>query len=332
MRAGSGFALGFRCQVCLTLALYGNVDSKVGAAARSRCTRAGHAAACRRDRQRLRWLGRRAAARRAGVPGDGAGASGRAGRTRARASAGRLHLRRGPDHRHRALLVRGALGAPRAAIGRRRRVGALVALLPTALRGRLHLRLFGRPCGDARRSGAAQPRRRGRLRALHALERRGLPDRLRTARPRPVRLFKCDGARGACFGAPRRFAERPRPRRAPCPGRTAAGGALLPSAADRRESFLGERPLRPDRASGAALGRVVGHRRHRQPRARPRRADRGRGRRGPARRRGAAHHRAAPTGDGRGARFRRNGGGRRGRVQRGLRLDLRRVAAARAPA
>jgi phytoene desaturase len=37
----------------------------------------------------------------------------------------------------------------------------LSPFLPIALRGRLHLRLFGRPCGDARRSGAAQPRRRG---------------------------------------------------------------------------------------------------------------------------------------------------------------------------
>ena len=73
------------------------------------------------DRQRLRRTGRGRSARRARLPRDRSGEARRARRPRPRAPAGRLHLRRRSDHRHRAVPVRGALAALRRELARRRR-------------------------------------------------------------------------------------------------------------------------------------------------------------------------------------------------------------------
>ena len=122
----------------------------------------------RRHRQRVRRPRGGGAARRAGLPGHGAGAAGRARRPGLRPPAGRLHLRRRPDDRHRALPARGAVAALRPAPRRRRRAAAGLALLPHPLPRRRHVRLLGRSRGDAGRGGAALAGRRRGLRALHA--------------------------------------------------------------------------------------------------------------------------------------------------------------------
>ena len=181
--------------------------------------------------------------------------------------AGRLHLRRRPDHHHRALPVRGAVGAVRPAAGRRRRPAAgRRRSTASASTTATCFDYTGDADGDARRGRAARARRRRRLRALPAGQRGDLPGRLRAARPRAVRLA------GPTWRASL-------PELVRLEGyRTVYGAGLQARAATRgcasvlsfHPLLVGGNPfadhldLLPDRVPRAALGRALRDGRHRQ--------------------------------------------------------------------
>ena len=179
-------------QVCLTLVVSSHVDDRSDLiSARSQSTprpRAviigsgfgGLAAAIRLGARGYRVTVRRKARR--------------AGRTGLCPSPGRLHLRRGADDRHRAVPVRGAVGALRPADGRRRRAARDDAVLPNPFSGRRRLQRKRRRGGDARRDRAVQSRRCRGIRPVHAPQRSDLPHRLRAARRRAVQFDPRHGA------------------------------------------------------------------------------------------------------------------------------------------
>ncbi len=203
-----------------------------------------------------------AAAVRLGARGyrvDGAREARRARRPRLRVPAGRLHLRRRPDHHHRAVPVRGAVGAVRRAHGRRRRPAAGRAVLPHPLRRRRRLRL------QRRRRRRCAPRWRGSrpadvagyerfMQASEAIYRVGFEQLGHV----PFELLDRHGARPA--------------RPAPAARATAASTRssaehvrdprlrvvlTLPPAARRRQPVHDDLDLQPDRVPRAALGRAL---------------------------------------------------------------------------
>ena len=130
---------------------------------------------------RLRWAGCCGPAAGARLACHGAGEARRPRRSRLRVAAGRLHLRRRPDHHHGALHARGALGAGRPQALGRRRTAADGPVLPHPLRRRQLVRLQRRRGCDAQGGGALQPGRPGRLRPVRGRGRPVLPARIRGA-------------------------------------------------------------------------------------------------------------------------------------------------------
>ncbi len=200
-----------------------------------------------------------------------AGAARRAGRARLRPPAGRLHLRRRPDHRHRAVPVRGALAPLRPPHARRCRtarrwIRSTRSASPTARPSPIRADRDAMRAEVERFSPGEAEHFDAFLEMSEAIYRIGF-EQLGDV---PVRFDPRHGAHRAGPAAAARLSQRLRPGVALLPRRTAAHGVQLSSAADRRQSVQRVVDLLSDRLSRKDVRRPLADRRHRRAGARAR--------------------------------------------------------------